>query len=305
MNIEFYIERDIKECEKLWREFSLNRHISDIWEYRLCFHRGYGSLGPYFIVGKIAQEIIGFIPLEYQDFKKRYIFFGGGDWNENFTFYIKNHYKKFVLPLFFKQLPKNTKLFFINNEESSYTDFLKEDDSTYFLNPVDYNYEIEEYLKTLSHKTRKNLNREIREVEKLKPEIIYDNFQDIDVLIFFNKKRFGPDSAFEEPGFEKSLRLLLGENSLKGKVGMLSICIGGEAVAVFLVLKNGQIVEAMQSGSDPDRKGIAKFLVITLINKYFNEKVDRINFFAHDCGWKEHWRLKKDKLFMLDASAVS
>lgn len=301
MEVEFYVEKNLLECEKLWKEFSTNENLSDVWEYRLCFHQGYQS-EPYFIVGKLGEEIVGFLPLEFsKSAGDIYVFFGGGDWVEDHSFFIKKEYKKEYLPLFLKQCPPETYLWLISGSEKYNLQDLEEDQPAYFLNLEKFNYNVEEYFSSISGKWRQTLKREIRRIGDLQPRVVINNFLDFEKLVEFNQKKFGDESAFADSdggyGFKQVFKLMIENTFFKDKLRMISVLINDEVKAVMLVLLWGGVYFPLQGGNDSDIPNLFKFLSYEIIKDAISLKMKRIYFMVDDCGWKEHWCLEKEMLY--------
>ena len=62
--ISYGIETYLSHCEQLWRALSDNQLLTDLWEYRLCFHQSF-SKHPYLIYASVEDRPIALLPLEY------------------------------------------------------------------------------------------------------------------------------------------------------------------------------------------------------------------------------------------------
>lgn len=298
MNIVFHIETDISLCQKLWRQFSPNKNLADLWEFRECFHIA-NENKPYFLVGTVGEKLIGFIPLEFDNYYKEYIFFGGGDWVEKSRFMIEENVKKEALPFFFANLPVPHDLSLINEDETNYTDRLRPQEPTFFLTPSEYGYDMEKYLAAFSYKRRKSVRRDIRQLEELGPRININNFDDLPKLIAFNRQQFGDESSFVDPWFEKTILLLPQNEVVRPLLRLFSITIEGKTVAVALCSVYNNIYCCLQTGVDPTIPNISKFLHYKVIEQAFADHVDRVDFLTDDCNWKTSWRFKSEMLYTL------
>ncbi len=295
-SLSFSIETDITECEKLWNQFSPKENLSDLWEFRQCFHLSNESK-PYFIVGLIDQKPIGIIPLEFDNYYKEYIFFGGGDWVEKSRFMIDEQYKKQVLPAFFENLPAPHDLGLIDESETNYTDRLTPQEPTFFLTPSEYEYNMENYLAAFSYKRRKSVRRDIRTLEESKPQILINNFDDLPMLIAFNRQQFGDESSFIDPWFEKTILSLPQNEVVRPLLRLFSIVIDDRIVAVALCSFYNNVFCCLQTGVDPTIPNISKFLHYRVIEKAFADHADRVDFLTDDCNWKTSWRFKSEMLY--------
>lgn len=299
MAVKFYIEKDLKKCEALWRKFSPNNFLADLWEFRYCFFKAYGS-EPYFVVGEKDSEIIGFIPLEYSHsapLTDRYLFWGGGDWVEHTGFYVKHEVKKRLLPLFLENSPVPVELLCIDKSELEFTDKLGEDLPTYYLDLAKYHYQIDEYFAAFGSKSRQNIQYDLRKIEQLSPQIVLNQFSDYNGLVELNKERFGAESDFHEQGFSDVCKLMTQDKFLKEKLRLVSVYIVGELKASLLSIVDKDVYTCLQAGYDARITSLYKYLNFQVIQAAINLKVNRIDFLSDDCGWKEHWRLEKEMLY--------
>ena len=300
MKIDFYVEKRIKDCKSLWNEFSKNEYLTDNWEYRLCFHNAYKNT-PYFIVGKTKGEIIGFVPLEYDEKRKSYIFFGGADWNEQMRFLIKDLYKHQYLHTFIQQLPHQASLRFIHPEDARFIKegVIQEEDFSYYLVPKDYDFDMETYLTTFSPRSRKNIRKALRRIGKLNFKIRKGRIKDFDRLINFNIQRYKKDSMFMDDRFTLAIKNLLMSKTSKFIITLVTVLIDNqvEAISLFAEYKRGLVY--LEGSSDPSQSDVSRFLDYHIFEHAFKKKLDYIDALSGDCGWKERWRLKKKTLFKL------
>ena len=56
MSLTFSIVRDLRECERLWKELSPGESLFDLWEYRMNYFDP-GRYAPHFIVGSQGGKI--------------------------------------------------------------------------------------------------------------------------------------------------------------------------------------------------------------------------------------------------------
>ena len=77
----FFVEKDIKKCEELWKKHSSNRNIWEEWDIVFSLFDKKDN-EPYFIVSEK-----GLLPLWYDNIEKVYYFFGGS-YPEDKTFWF-------------------------------------------------------------------------------------------------------------------------------------------------------------------------------------------------------------------------
>lgn len=289
--MEFIIEEDITECQKLWEKYSPKRHLFDLWEYRYPFYEAY-KYDPYFIVGSKKGNILGIIPLWFEEKDDFYTFFGG-TFPEPNSFFIK---EKYLFPEFLKQCPANTHLFYISEKESNFYNFSASDPSYYLdIAKLDNNYE--NLFSAFSKKHKKNLKYDLKQVQKSGYELIKNNPDDLSLLVAFNKKRFGKDSDFTDNqmivGIDKLIKVALKQNRLS----MISIKIENQIQAVGVSVVYNQCYYALCSGRSLEVENIGKLLISEQIKDALNQKLKKLDFLTTDSGWKHLWNLEEDKLY--------
>ena len=137
------IVKDLSECEKLWKQFSLHETIWDDWDVALSFFDKTRH-EPYFLVADY-----GLLPLWKDKTNNRFYFFGG-EYPENRKFWFPIEKFKEV----FSHLPNNTKIFDIQGEMvdsflkewPEFEKFFTEEDYHYFLNLNNFNYLFDFYI---------------------------------------------------------------------------------------------------------------------------------------------------------------
>ncbi len=305
MAITFRVENDLKECQKLWNFFSPKKSFADLWEVRNIFAKQ-SKYPPSFLVGNLNGEDIGFLPLLYEEYDNDqndgyYVFWGGGDWLEEFTFYIKEEFKREYLKLFLANVPgQKVCLSFIDHQELVYLPELQPDEEIYFLDLEKYDYSLEKYFLSFSKKSRKNINNELKKIAALQPQVFFNRFADFEEMVKMNKKRFGEESLFSEDSFRLVFKSLLAEKSLKDKIRMVSLEIDGELKAATVNIFYNGVYTLLQSGNVEEINNIYKYLNVECIKDAIGLKAKEINYLADECGWKDHWRLEKRPTYFFD-----
>ena len=71
---------DPDECQVLWNRLITPKNISDLWEFRLCFHRHINNM-PYFLLLEDRAGIAAMLPLSFAEEVNMFVFFPGEIWN--------------------------------------------------------------------------------------------------------------------------------------------------------------------------------------------------------------------------------
>ena len=67
---------DLTECMKLWHSFIRPKHIFDLWEFRLCFHKHFKN-SPFFLILEDKDGIAAMLPLSFVEDLDMFVFFPG------------------------------------------------------------------------------------------------------------------------------------------------------------------------------------------------------------------------------------
>jgi len=284
---EKLIVKDLKECQKLWNEFSPHKTLFDTWEFRLAFQEAY-KYEPYFIVLRQGGENKALLPLCYDHDNKRYIWFGT-NWQEEVDFFAKE--KKYV-PQLIEAAPTPLELDAISPSIIEHMKAIKhvgEDDPKYKLNVANFAHH-EDYLKSIRKGERRNLRKDRNRVEKLSPTIDFNKFKDLKHLIKLSEKRFaekGEDTDWEDPR-----RVLAFKNVIKlsGKsydARMISIRVGKKIAGVDLVCLYKGTYFAVKCGYDVKNfSGIGNYMNMFEIDDAIRLGMQNVDFLQSSYQWK-------------------
>lgn len=289
--MEFRVETDFENCEKLWQEFSASKNLFDLWEYRLPFYKAY-KYNLHFIVGSISGKKIGVLPLWHEKDKGIYTFFGG-TFPEPNSFFLKDKTK---IGEFLNQAPANTLLYYLSESENIHFPF-KESDPSYYLPISKYNFSLNAYLVSFKRKHRKNLKRDIQIFKKIGYSVRKNHLEDFNLMIKYNLERFKKESDFADERQAKSIEELI-KVALKQKtLQMLSLVIDNTAQAVGISVSYNNCYHVLCGGRNPQVNNIGKLLILEQINDAIALQLDKLDFLTTDSGWKNLWNLEKDRLF--------
>jgi CelD/BcsL family acetyltransferase involved in cellulose biosynthesis len=287
---------DIKECEKLWREFSPNLTLFDTWEFRLAFYEAY-KYKPYFLVLKKNGENLALLPLWFEDNNfynknlKRYTWFGS-DWQEENKFFAKEiNYIPILLslapsPLYLNAIPRE-EVEKLNNKLK-----FEEEEAKYVLDLKGFKNH-EDYLMTLKKNTRRNLRKDRNRILKQKPEIVIDNFSDIDVLIELAKKRFrekGESVDWDDPRRVETFKNVIKFSGKSYKVRMIKVKIDGKDAGVDLICIFNKTYFAVKCGYNiSEFSGIGNFINLYEIDDAIKLGMEKIDFLQNNYQWKNKY----------------
>lgn len=286
-NLKFDIVGSIEEGKKIWQKLSPNENIYDNWGLRHCFYK-YFNYPLRFYTGYDGGELIGLLPLQYNNELKRLEFFGGSFMEDNRVF-IKPGYEECV-PQFYNNI----------KDPARFEDIIGEDPFTKSLDILEYKYVADisktknanDYLvKKFRAKSRNGLRKKIKSIEKMNPEIVVNNYSDIDALMDLNKKAFGKESSFCKPFRYEIYHDLF---NLNLDIHTLSFVINGKKEAISLAIKYKNSYVYINAGTN--KKGVPNlgtYVIFKNIEKAIQVGAKFFDAGLEDLGWKERWHLDK------------
>ncbi len=291
--MQLKIYNNITECGRIWNQFSPNRNLFDIWEFRQCFYNREDHK-PHFIVGKQNSEITGFIPLYYIKSLGKYTYFGGW-FPERNSFFMKN---KKMLSMMLEHCPSNTSVEGISPEERAYYDF-SEDEYTYFIDLKKYDYSFEKYFGSFDKKKQKNFKRDLNSIPK--HNVHLNRLKDFKRLMELNLRQFEDDSIYADKNIKNSLQKMVRLAHRKGLLQMLSIEINKKIEAVDVGISLGERYYVV-TGSSNNHKipNIGKLLTTLDIKNAISRGARYVDFLASSDYWKMQWSFDKAMMFKFD-----
>ncbi len=278
---------DINEAKSVWMKLSPDINIYDNWDFRYCFYK-YFNYPLYFYAGFDRGEIVGLLPLQYNKDVRHLEFFGGSFMEDNRVF-IKPGYEE-CIPQFYNSIKEPARL----------EDIIREDPFTKSLDVLEYKYVADisemrsanDYLiKKFRAKSRNRLRKKIRLIEKMKPEIIVNNYGDIDILIELNKKTFGKESSFNKPFRSEIFHDLLKMNY---EFHMLSFVVNGKKEAVSLSVRYKDVFVNLNMGvNKKSAPNLSAYVIFKKLEKAIACGAKILDAGVESFGWKKHWHLEK------------
>ncbi|PIS17495.1 MAG: hypothetical protein COT59_00365 [Candidatus Nealsonbacteria bacterium CG09_land_8_20_14_0_10_42_14] len=288
--VEKEVVRDVQKCYRLWQELSPQKTLFDTWEFRYAFYLGY-KYQPYFLLLKSPTENLALLPLWFDEEEKRYVWFGS-DWQEEVRLFSKD--LKYIPPLF-SLAPSPLYLNAISPETiDSLKGLVKfePDEAKYILNLKDFKNH-EDYLMTLKKNARHSLRKDRRRIEKQNPQIIINNFSDIENLIELAKNRFsqkGEEADWEDPRRIETFRQVIKLAGKSYQVRMMTVKIGEKIAGVDLICLFNNIYFTVKCGYNvAEFSGIGNFINLLEIDDAIKLGMQKIDFLQNNYQWKSRW----------------
>ncbi|MDD4332684.1 MAG: GNAT family N-acetyltransferase [Patescibacteria group bacterium] len=285
--INFKVISDITEAKNIWLQLSYGKSIYDDWDFRYCFYK-YFKFPLYFIVGYDADLEIGLLPLQYNP-KDKYLEYFAEEFMEDNRLYIREGYEKYI-PDFFDFIKEPVNIFDMAGEN----DFIKSlplEDYKYVLT-LDKISKFDDFLdSSFSAKRRRAFRKIFSYYEEKKPEILINNFPDIDLMIDLNIGRLKEESYFNNPFEREIFHDIL---QLNFDYSLVTLIVDNKKVAVsFSILYKG-VYNYLALGADIETApNIGKFLHKINIERAISLKAKTFDAGLGDCSWKKIWHLEK------------
>ena len=283
MSLDFKIIKDLSQAKAIWQQLSPQKTLWDDWDFRYCFYKYY-NWELFFYTGYLDGQIVGVLPLQYNPEKKFLEFFGGNYMEEN-KILVKKDCQQFI-PDFYKQVDKEAELDDISGQDAL-TQSLPLHEYKYIYNLSGIT-SLEEFIdKYFDSDSRKKKRRLLKE----EVEIIYNNFNDFNLMIDLNLKNFGEKSSFHFPFRKEIFRDLL---KLNYEPILLTSIINGKKEAVSFALKYKDKFISLNSGvNSASFPWLEKYLILKKVAKAIELKCRIFDACVGDCGWEENWHLEK------------
>jgi len=283
------IERvnDLGEAERLWRALSPNKFIFDDWDYRLAFYKyqtcPLDFYAAYEVLGQ-TKILVGLMPLQVSP-KLGREFFSESSCEENRPFIKISHEN--ILPLLYEAIELPAQCCDVAGTDD-FTSKLPLEDYIYFL-PLNDLKDFDNFLiNRLSPKRRKSIQKELAEIEKNNIEIIYDDFNDLELLFEFNSATFNSESYLLKDIEKQPWRDLIKNPTFNWH--MITLKLNDFKCAVSLaVLYNNTWFYLLTGVNFKKFPGLGKYLVRANITAAIKAKADIFDAGLGDCGWKKLW----------------
>lgn len=296
--IKTKIVTDLESCRALWNSLVQPRHISDLWDFRLCFHRHFKN-EPFFLVLEDKAGLLGMLPLCRLEKEEIFVFFPGETWQgrtwlERSPVFCRDPE---ALPEILSACPPRTYLRYMESDEMDRPAELELDEIGYLLHPPELQFSKDDYYQRFSWKKLKAIKKEIASI--LAPESSWhiNRLPDFDAMVRMNKNRFEGHSYFHDPRFMEGFRDVV--HWLQGRdwLRMVSLEIRGEIAAVDLgALWHGTYVVFL-GGTHADFPGVAKAMNMHHIDFAFDQGLSMVDFLCGDFYWKKLWHLDPEPLY--------
>ena len=295
----FRFTEDPDECRALWQEVVLGEFVTDLWEFRACFHQHYARR-LHFVVAEADGPIAGLLPLTWIEEVGCYGYFPGETWHgktwieQNRVWHRGNGAAEGLLA----NCPSVYHLRYLLPPGPPALEQCVDEIGYLFL-PPKYDYDLENYFQEFSHRHAKRLKRDLDAFDRMGATYRRQEFSDFEHLVRMNVERFGDDSYFHDRRFLESFRSLAHFLHERGWFRMTAILIGGEVAAVDLGCVYRGVYTLLGGGTNGNYPGIAKLINVHHLRVACEERLQSVDFLCGDFQWKTLFRLTPRPLYLL------
>lgn len=298
------IVSDLEECRQIWQHVMPAESIADLWEVRNCFQRHFRHRLN-FIVAEDSEGICGLLPLSWIEETRCYGYFPGEIWHGK-TWLEKNriYFRGDTRPSnLLAQIYSPYHLRYLLPHPGWYQAEMAIDEIGYLFLPPRYDFEMQNYYREFSHKSIKQILREVAAIEAMGVTYRYDDVSDFDLMVEMNISRFGTDSYFYDYRFKEGFRSLANFLNDRGWLRFTTVMINGEPAAVDMGSIYRGVYTVMAGGTNSRYRGVAKLINLHHMQWACQQQLQRIDFLCGDFHWKKQFHLTPRPLYLLSSLA--
>lgn len=282
----------------MWRLLIRPKSISDLWDFRLCFHR-YFDHRPCFLLLEDRKGIAGMVPLSYVENMDLFVFFPGElwkdrTWTERTPIYARE--PDFIQELL-RSCPDRTHLRYMDIPEAIDLSGLTVDEIGYVLYTHGLGPDLTRYRARFSNKKIKAILKEVRSYTEKAASFHLNRLEDFDRIVDMSVEYYGRDSYLHDSRFREGFRDIMYFFQQGGWLRMVSLEIQGETVAVDLGALWRGTYTVFLGGADRGFPGVAKVMNMYHIEFACGKGISKVDFLCGDFHWKKLWHLDPEPLF--------
>ncbi|HJX35027.1 MAG TPA: GNAT family N-acetyltransferase [Desulfatiglandales bacterium] len=296
---------DLETCRQLWNAFLPVSVVSDMWEFRMCFHRQYGHR-PYFMILEDAEGVSGMMPLSCIDSSNKISFFPGEIWNEKTwlertPFYVRD---RGIIDELFYSCPEGTYLRYMEPLQEPYSHLQVLDEIGYVLYPSQLDFKLEAYFGRFSHKKYKSIVKVTDSIKEQGSRFYVNRLEDFDTLVRMSIESFGENSYLHDRRFRDSWKDVIHFLHKNGWLRMISLEIMGKTAAVDIGSLYKGVYTVYLGGASRDLPGVAKVMNMYHIEYAFINRLLKMDFLCGDFHWKKLFHLTPEPLYKFVSPAL-
>ena len=288
------------EAESLWRKYIPCETIFDLWEVRMAFHRHFCRPLRFLYLSDDSADKL-FLPLSWVEEKNVWCFFPGETWHTK-TWLEQNR----LLPshldteILRRELGADFQLRYLSKPCHTSADY-PIDETGYLFHPPDYQYQIQNWWNSFSHRRARLLRRELAAVEEKGVIIRYGEEELFNLMVQMNTERFAADSFFADSRFREGFRGMIETLSQLGLLRVTSVYCGDQLAALDFGAVFKERYTLLAGGTDARFPGVAKLINLHHMQWACDERLDEVDFLCGDFCWKPLFHLKPRPLYLFSS----
>ncbi len=292
---------DPEECRDLWTKLWPQTCFFDLWRVREIFAESFAR-NPYFLIAEENDRASGLLALASLGEQRQFVFFPGEIWQSK-TWIEQNRIPvrhEAMRDELLSAIPGEAYLRYLTPEpEPALGSEFQLDEENFRFFPRLHGYSFDMYMKEFSHKSQKNLAREMEKLKSYGVTYRFDHLPDIDRLLELNLGAYGDYSYFADPRFMQAFTRLCVWLSKQKMLRITTIMLGGRVAAIDAgAVWNGQYT-VLAGGTHGDFPGVAKLINFHHLRWACSERFEVVDFLCGDFGWKKRFHLQACPLYKL------
>ena len=290
--------RDLEECKRLWDLLIKPTNVSDLWDFRMCFHRHFRRK-PSFMLLEDSSGIVGMLPLCYVEELEAFFFFPGEVWHkktwiEQTPFYLRDANQLEVL---LSYCPARTFLRYMAIPKTTLFEDIQVDEINYQLHPSTLNFDVSVYRKRFSSKRLKAIMKTVGCFTDKEFCFHINRIEDFNFIAEMSVQQYGYDSYLYDHRFREGFRDIMLFLMERNMLRMVSLEIMGNTAAVDLGALFSGVYTVFLGATNPGFPGVAKVINMHHIEFACDQRVSKLDFLCGDFHWKKLWHLDANPLY--------
>jgi CelD/BcsL family acetyltransferase involved in cellulose biosynthesis len=275
-------------AQRCWDRLSPRKTIYDEWNFRWCFARRHPEWELHFIMALSDNSPVALLPL--QRVSADWLEFMGGNFMEDNRVFVKPGHEHVIPQLFERVTAKASLRGIIDDGHPFLSDLpLGSPKYTYDIRGIDTLDALID--RVFRSKSKANLSKKVRAIERIGPVIRTNSIDDIDLLAEHNVRAFGEESSFVDDPAQKEI--------FKDLCDLFpyfihTYLVAGKTQGVsFSLIHNKTYLYLLSGTNNHEVPNLGNYLILNNIRTAIENGCETFDAGRHDCNWKERWHLSR------------
>lgn len=294
VNKEVRVINNIDDAEKIWRILSPNKVLMDDWTYNMAFYAPYVQ-DIHFYVCFEKERPVWLLPLILDT--NMLSFFPSKRYQHKIFF---KPWLECVIPILYEAALKSW--FSCNFSdilwEDSFTENFTINEFMYVMNLEKFSdgYDFIEKNFNENKETKRKLKQEIKKIEESNVSILFDAFEDINLLFSLSINKFWKESDFFDKRFQTAYKNILKTDL---SVHSLTVTLEWKKEAFAFIVSYNNIWYNLNNASNFSIPNLWKYISFKVVDTAIKCWIKELNVWSGDCNRKEKWKFKKIPLYSI------